>query len=159
MSRFHITKIAASGEKVEYSSVSFEDGVNFIVGPSNTGKSYVIGCIDFMFAGKEVPFSKDDTGYDTVMMEMEADARASGIEIANRDLLARIIQEKTEAYILDKAGQLGLQLQAEVSVSETEEPVPWAVVLSGEVKPDQKRRLEAILEQELGIARENQQWQ
>ena len=70
-----------------------------------------------------------------------------------------IIKEKTEAYILDKAGQLGLQLQAEVSVSETEEPVPWAVVLSGEVKPDQKRRLEAILEQELGIARENQQWQ
>ena len=54
---------------------------------------------------------------------------------------------------------MGLQLQAEVSVSETEEPVPWAVVLSGEVKPDQKRRLEAILEQELGIARENQQWQ
>ena len=73
MSRFRITKIAASGEKVEYSSVSFEDGVNFIVGPSNTGKSYVISCIDFMFAGKEVPFSKDDTGYDTVMMEMESD--------------------------------------------------------------------------------------
>lgn len=64
MSRFRITKIAASGEKVEYSSVSFEDGVNFIVGPSNTGKSYVISCIDFMFAGKEVPFSKDDEELD-----------------------------------------------------------------------------------------------
>lgn len=73
MSRFYITKIAASGEKVEYSSVPFKDGVNFIEGPSNTGKSYVIGCIDFMFAGKEVPFSKDDTGYDTVMLEMESD--------------------------------------------------------------------------------------
>lgn len=73
MSRFHITKIAASGPDVKYSSVPFEDGVNFIVGPSNTGKSYVIGCIDFMFGGKEVPFSKDDTGYDTVMMDMESD--------------------------------------------------------------------------------------
>lgn len=72
MSRFYITTIAAYGADVKYSSVPFEDGVNFIVGPSNMGKSYVIGCIDFMFGGKEVPFSKDDTGYDTVMMEMES---------------------------------------------------------------------------------------
>ena len=73
MSRFHISKIAASGDKVRYSAIDFEDGVNIIEGPSNTGKSYVIGCIDFMFAGKEVPFSKDDTGYDTVIMEMKSD--------------------------------------------------------------------------------------
>lgn len=58
MSRFYITQIAASGEKVEYSAVNFKDGINFIVGPSNTGKSYVIGCIDFMFGGKEVPFTR-----------------------------------------------------------------------------------------------------
>ena len=68
MSRFHITKIAASGEKVRYSSVDFKDGVNIIEGPSNTGKSYVIGSIDFMFGGKEVPFTIDDTGYDTIIM-------------------------------------------------------------------------------------------
>lgn len=73
MSRFHIKQISVSGEKVDYSSVSFEDGVNFIVGPSNTGKSYVINCIDFMFGGKEVPFSKEDTGYDTVCMTLESD--------------------------------------------------------------------------------------
>jgi len=73
VSRFHISKIAASGDKVRYSAVDFKDGVNIIEGPSNTGKSYVIGCIDFMFAGKEVPFSKEDTGYDTVIMEMKSD--------------------------------------------------------------------------------------
>lgn len=73
MKRFHISRISASGEQVEYSSVPFEDGVNFIVGPSNTGKSYVIGCIDFMFGGKEVPFSMADTGYDTVGMTLESD--------------------------------------------------------------------------------------
>jgi len=73
MRRFHITQISASGMGVEYSSVSFEDGVNFIVGPSNTGKSYIIGCIDFMFGGKEVPFSMTDTGYDTITMTMESD--------------------------------------------------------------------------------------
>ena len=73
MRRFHITQIAAWGDNVEYSSVSFKDGVNFIVGPSNTGKSYVIGCIDFMFGGKEVPFSMIDTGYHTVRMKLESD--------------------------------------------------------------------------------------
>lgn len=73
MRRFHITQISASGIGVEYSSVSFEDGVNFIVGPSNTGKSYIIGCIDFMFGGKEVPFSMIDTGYDTITMTLESD--------------------------------------------------------------------------------------
>ena len=57
MRRFYISRIDASGEQVEYSSVLFEDGVNFIVGPSNTGKSYLIGCIDFMLGGKEVPFT------------------------------------------------------------------------------------------------------
>ena len=73
MRRFHITQIAASGMGVDYSPVSFEDGVNFIVGPSNTGKSYVIGCIDFLFGGKEVPFSMTDTGYDTITMTLESD--------------------------------------------------------------------------------------
>lgn len=72
MSRFYITKIAASGEKVEYSSIEFKDGINFVVGPSNTGKSYVIGCIDFMFGGDEIPFTRE-TGYDTVVMEMASD--------------------------------------------------------------------------------------
>ena len=70
-----------------------------------------------------------------------------------------IIKEKTEAYILDKAGELGIQIQAEVSVSDTEEPVPSGVVLTGSVEPGQKQRLEIILEQELGIPRENQLWQ
>ena len=73
MSRFYITQIAASGEKVEYSAVNFKDGINFIVGPSNTGKSYVIGCIDFMFGGKEVPFTREDTGYDTISLTMKSD--------------------------------------------------------------------------------------
>lgn len=73
MSRFYITQIAASGEKVEYSTVDFKDGVNFIVGPSNTGKSYVINCIDFMFGATEPPFSKGDTGYDTISMTMKSD--------------------------------------------------------------------------------------
>lgn len=73
MSRFYIKQIAASGPNVEFSAIPFEDGVNFIVGPSNTGKSYVINCIDFMLGGKEPPFSKEDTGYDKIHLTLESD--------------------------------------------------------------------------------------
>lgn len=70
-SRFFIKQITASGEKVEFSELTFQDGVNIIHGASNTGKSYAVACIDFMFGG-EPPFSKYDTGYDTVAMRMES---------------------------------------------------------------------------------------
>lgn len=73
MSRFYITQIAASGDSVKYSTINFQDGINLIVGPSNTGKSYIIACIDFMMAGKEPPFSTADTGYSKVSMTMESD--------------------------------------------------------------------------------------
>lgn len=42
MSRFYIKSIGASGPKVEYSQVTFDEGVNILHGPSNSGKSYVI---------------------------------------------------------------------------------------------------------------------
>ncbi len=70
MSRFYITKIYADGERVQYSQVDFKDGVNIIWGASNSGKSYVIGCINFMFGG-DPPFTFSSTGYDTIGMRME----------------------------------------------------------------------------------------
>jgi hypothetical protein len=72
MSRFYIKHIEASGDKVEFSQITLKDGVNIIHGASNGGKSYVIGCINFMFAG-DIPFSKEATGYDTITMRMESD--------------------------------------------------------------------------------------
>ncbi len=77
MSRFYIKSIGASGTGVEYSSIVFEPGVNILHGPSNSGKSYVISCIDFMFGGGEIPFAKASTKYDTIRMIMEsADGRS-----------------------------------------------------------------------------------
>lgn len=72
MSRFYIKQITVSGDKVQFSEVSFRDGVNIIYGPSNAGKSYIINCINFMFAG-DPPFTKSATGYDTISMLMESD--------------------------------------------------------------------------------------
>lgn len=72
MSRFYIKSIAVSGKDRTPSIISFEDGVNIIYGPSNTGKSYVISCINFMFGAEDTPFEKKDTGYDTISMTMQS---------------------------------------------------------------------------------------
>ncbi|MCD8200761.1 MAG: AAA family ATPase [Clostridia bacterium] len=68
--RFYIKEIDVSGPNVEPSSVTFSDGVNIVYGPSNTGKSYLLKCIDFMFGARDVPFSCLGTGYDTVTIQM-----------------------------------------------------------------------------------------
>lgn len=71
MSSFHITQIIATGKNVSASSLKFTEGLNIICGPSNTGKSYVRQCIDFMFGGGTKPFDEETTGFDTVTMLIE----------------------------------------------------------------------------------------
>lgn len=73
-STFWIKSVGASGSGKRYSSVTFDkDKVNIIYGPSNSGKSYVIECIDFMLWGDSIPFTRENTGYDTIHMDVESD--------------------------------------------------------------------------------------
>lgn len=75
-----------------------------------------------------------------------------------RDALIQSIKAQCEAYILDKAEDLGLTLQVAVTLSEDEMPVPIGVTLSGAAAPYAKGRLSAILSEELGIEKEAQKW-
>ncbi|AQU03379.1 hypothetical protein B1774_04595 [Dehalococcoides mccartyi] len=68
MAKFYIEKLVVTGGGKKPSSVEFSDGLNFIVGPSNTGKSYIVESIDFLFGlepSKNKPFRFDPSlGYD-----------------------------------------------------------------------------------------------
>ena len=86
----------------------------------------------------------------------EAEQAVSGVEVRSRDLLARIISERTEAYILDKAEALEVSLDVKVSVSE--EGIPNAVTLTGPCSPYARRILSAAIASDLGIAKEHQTW-
>lgn len=68
------------------------------------------------------------------------------------------IKAQTEAYILDKAAAWDAGLTVEVSLSNTDPPVPVAVFLSGQVSPYAKAQLAQMMEQELGISKEDQIW-
>lgn len=83
------------------------------------------------------------------------DAAAMGENLA-RDSMADIIKEETEAYILDKAADLHANLHVEVTVGE--DNLPTAVTLSGEASPYARRQIQAIIANDLGIAKENQKW-
>lgn len=82
---------------------------------------------------------------------------ASGENIS-RETMAEIIRDQTEAYILDKAQTLAASLSVEVTLSDTAIPAPQSVRLQGAVSPYARNVLERILEDDLGIAKENQTW-
>lgn len=77
-----------------------------------------------------------------------------------RGLYHRIIQQETEAYILDKATRLGIgSMAVEVTLKEGEDcPYPWYAHMQGEASREQKELLEDCLEGELGIPKERQRW-
>lgn len=49
MNRFYIDKLIVSGGGHKTTVIDFEPGLNFILGPSNTGKSLVMDCLDYVF--------------------------------------------------------------------------------------------------------------
>lgn len=49
MAGFFIERLVVTGRGKKPSTIEFSDGLNFIVGPSNTGKSYIVECIDYLF--------------------------------------------------------------------------------------------------------------
>ena len=89
--------------------------------------------------------------------EEAADAATLGSVEAKKAQDA-IIKQQLEAYILDKATEYHAQLQVEITLSETGAAVPVAASLRGAVAPYAKQRLQEIIEKDLGISKENQQW-
>lgn len=72
MSSFYIEKVYAYGNGKKTSVVKFGKGLNVICGPSNTGKSYIIAIIDYLFGGKETPIDPL-SGYDSVAIDIVTD--------------------------------------------------------------------------------------
>lgn len=59
---FYIEKIIVTGSGKTDSIIKLSDGVNIIYGPSNTGKTYIVKCIDYMFGSEREPIDIS-TGY------------------------------------------------------------------------------------------------
>lgn len=88
----------------------------------------------------------------------EAEAAAADGEFFAKETIADIIKAESEAYILDKAAALNAELAVEVTVSDTEMPLPASVRLQGNVSPYARQRLQSVISQDLGIPEEEQLW-
>lgn len=91
-------------------------------------------------------------------LQQQAQAAVAAGEENSKTALYSGIKQRTEAYILDKAQSLAVQIAVEVTLSDDPIPVPVAVRLSGNISPYAKKQLQDILESELGIPKEAQQW-
>lgn len=52
---FYLTRLALIGTGVPDAEIEFSTGLNVISGPSDTGKTFIAQCIDYMFGAKERP--------------------------------------------------------------------------------------------------------
>lgn len=86
----------------------------------------------------------------------EIQARQAELESEGTKELAELIQEKTEAYISDKAGMLGLSIRVRVQTEPGEDGVPRPA--AAEADGPRSEELAAYMEQELGIPQERQVW-
>lgn len=78
MNRFYIEKLVMSGGGHKTTVIDFKPGLNFVLGPSNTGKSLIMGCIDYVFGftPKKTHPSKivdNNYGYERIALHLATD--------------------------------------------------------------------------------------
>lgn len=83
--------------------------------------------------------------------EIIAEGRA-----AAEDSRKEFIKERLEAYILSRAGTIGADIQAEITLGK--DCLPTHIRLTGTISPIYRSKLTQIIASELGIPREQQEW-
>ena len=82
---------------------------------------------------------------------------SDGVDQYRNELADRIVRQ-SEAYVLEKAAQMDVELKIEIQLSDDEIPVPISARIKGNVSPFVKSKLMDLIENDLGISKERQQW-
>lgn len=88
----------------------------------------------------------------------EGEQAAQEGENYSAQALRQIISDETRAYIMDKAGTYGAEIQVDVALSNDDPPMPEACTISGNLSPYVRQQLQKMLINDLGIPEENQTW-
>lgn len=92
---------------------------------------------------------------------LEAEGYSSALETENERLVKTIIEERTGAYIQDKAAELDAVCTAEVTCQMNNDGnlYPVSVVVYGELTQAQMDALRRVVEGDLAISAENQRYE
>lgn len=96
----------------------------------------------------------------TKKFQIELRSGSEKLSVEKDFLFESIIEEKTEAYILDKAKELGMECQVSVFVAwDGEVPIPHSVNVRGVWTQQQKQVFSQLIEEELGISKSLQRFE
>lgn len=104
---------------------------------------------------KNISFQDITTYFDDI--SVAADSYIEHGTISAQESKRDIIKAQSEAYILDKAIRMGLDISVEVSLNE-DNLVPNSVTITGTASPYAKEVMKTFVEDTLGIAKEDQCW-
>lgn len=103
-------------------------------------------------------FNLSDVSDYFIAAQVDASEIADQGEQLAKSEIQILIKEQTQAYILDKASALGLDVYVEVMVSGDTPPVLQSVTITGNTSFYAKKRLTQIIRDDLGITEEHQIW-
>lgn len=70
---FQIRRLALTGADLTPAEVEFTSGLNVITGPSDTGKTFILQCIDYVLGARSHPDELSEAeAYETVVLELDA---------------------------------------------------------------------------------------
>ncbi len=72
MSKFYIKRLSILGENKAPSHIDFNEGLNIVYGVSDSGKTCIVKCIDFIFGSKNIPIPQKH-GYSVIQLLISTD--------------------------------------------------------------------------------------
>lgn len=71
MHTYYLNRLRLTGESVPNAEILFKTGANVIVGPSNTGKTFVFQCLNYMLGSSRLPKSINEaSNYSNIYLEI-----------------------------------------------------------------------------------------
>jgi hypothetical protein len=82
MTGFYIKKLCVTGVGKQDACIEFDKGLNVVSGASDTGKSYIFSCLEYMLGREESPkVIPESAGYSNVYLEIKERATNKSITI------------------------------------------------------------------------------
>ena len=121
---FQIRRLTLVGRGVPNAEVQFHEGLNVVSGPSDTGKTFIVQCIDYMLGGKDAPQSIPEAAkYETVRLALNVST------VDEEVILERSIRGGD--FRLVSPGKADQQLSAKHSAGDKDSVSQYLLGLSG----------------------------
>ena len=140
-------------------------GVAMSLAPEGSVKRILsIACSVVLISAVVQPLAGLDLSTYALELAKNSERKAAFLENSadiNDRLNRLVIQQECQTYILDKAGEMGLSLSRVTVLAQWNSAglwVPYSAELTGTENEAEQRRLGAVIEAELGIPEERQQW-